>query len=54
MLSKEINAEKGIISWYGMQEQRSPDARTFSDILGFKQGIGGQHKVIFHAEITYY
>lgn len=54
MLSKEINAEKEIISWYGTQEQRSPDARTFSDIVGFEQGIGGQREVVFHAGITYY
>ena len=54
MLSKNINAEKGIINWYWTKEQRSPYARKFSDILGFEQGIGGQRKVIFHVEITYY
>ncbi|OJJ86334.1 uncharacterized protein ASPGLDRAFT_1214770 [Aspergillus glaucus CBS 516.65] len=40
--SRQTNTEKGVISWYGTQEQWTPDSRTFSDVLNFQQGIGGQ------------
>ncbi|KAA8647906.1 uncharacterized protein ATNIH1004_006608 [Aspergillus tanneri] len=46
---RESNAlkEKGIMSWYGTQEPRSPDTRTLSEVLEFQSGVGGDFLVSY-------